>query len=150
MKILVVSDSHGAAERIEEALFIEKPDVLFHLGDGADDCDGLRLGNISLYRVCGNNDFGAYQYEEIADISGKRFFLCHGHRYGVRYSYQTLKERAETLGADAVLFGHTHEPLCAMEGKMLIMNPGSIRFGGTYGVVTIENGKINGENRLLR
>ena len=150
MKILVVSDSHGAAEKIEEALFREKPDVLFHLGDGADDCDGLRLKNISLYRVCGNNDFGAYRYEEIVDILGKRFFLCHGHRYGVRYSCGALKERAETLTADAVLFGHTHEPLCAMEGKMLIMNPGSIRYGGTYGVVTVTDGKLNGENRLLR
>ena len=46
--------------------------------------------------------------------------------------------------ADIVLFGHTHHQLTTAESRMLIMNPGSVGFGGQYGLIDIDEktGKI--------
>lgn len=49
------------------------------------------------------------------------------------------------MGADVLLYGHTHRAVCQQEGSVLLLNPGTV--GGkwaraTYGVIEIENGVI--------
>ena len=45
--------------------------------------------------------------------------------------------------AQAVLFGHTHSPLCEMIDGMWVLNPGSCGHGcGTVGLIEVENGEI--------
>ncbi len=41
------------------------------------------------------------------------------------------------LDTDILLFGHTHVPYTAYDDGMYIMNPGSIGYTGTYGIVDI-------------
>ena len=59
---------------------------------------------------------------------------------------------AEERDLDLFLFGHTHKPLVDMRGKTLFLNPGSIGDYArpTYGVVTLENGKLDARTALLR
>ena len=59
---------------------------------------------------------------------------------------------AEEKDLDLFLFGHTHKPLVDMRGKTLFLNPGSIGDYArpTYGVVTLENGKLDARTALLR
>jgi len=60
MNILVISDSHGRRERIEEALArqIKKPDAIIFLGDGLRDITSAEIGDIPVYAVSGNCDMG--------------------------------------------------------------------------------------------
>ena len=57
----------------------------------------------------------------------------------------------DAAGVDAVLYGHTHEALCARESDGLwVMNPGSCGyFGGSVGLMEIKDQKI-ASCRLLR
>ncbi|WP_299357132.1 metallophosphoesterase family protein [uncultured Oscillibacter sp.] len=52
---------------------------------------------------------------------------------------------------DLFLFGHTHRPLVDMRGRTLFLNPGSIGDYAHpfYGVVTIENGRLDGRTAAL-
>ena len=58
---------------------------------------------------------------------------------------------AKRRGAQIALFGHTHSPLCEhLEDGMWLLNPGSCGyFGGSAGMIVIENGNI-AVCRLLR
>ena len=51
MNILVISDSHGRRERIEEAVErqIKKPDAIIFLGDGLRDITRAEIGDIPIY-----------------------------------------------------------------------------------------------------
>ena len=70
-------------------------------------------------------------------------FLTHGHGYSVKTdsTFSRLLERAEKLGCDCAVFGHTHESLCDPRRKVMLVNPGSIK-NGTYAVIEIENGVL--------
>ena len=59
MKILVFSDSHGNTDHMLTAVEREKPDRIFHLGDGWDDAQTLHrmFPDIPLEQVPGNCDF---------------------------------------------------------------------------------------------
>jgi len=49
------------------------------------------------------------------------------------------------LGADILLFGHTHYSTVDYDGTLYTMNPGSIGdyHAPTYGVITIESGRTD-------
>lgn len=147
LKLLVISDTHGyignAVSLIEEL----SPDYIIHLGDMAADCDELR----SIYPmrriicVLGNNDWfcKSYPYEIQTEIGGKKIFMCHGHKYNVKYGIEALTAAARASNADIVLFGHTHCKYIDNSGDMLVMNPGS---RSSYGVIKIDDkGNITAE-----
>lgn len=159
MNILVFSDSHGHGDRIEEIIRrqITPPDAIFFLGDGLRDLAWCDLGGSPLYSVCGNCDFyssDTVQDEIFTELGGIKIFAAHGHRYSVKSGHITMAAKAASLGADVMLFGHTHTPVCETfnEGESLcgvkltrklhILNPGSIGYGREFGTVTVRNGVI--------
>ena len=77
--------------------------------------------------------------------------MCHGHTYGVKQSLVTAGFAAEEQQLDLFLFGHTHRPLVDRRGRTLFVNPGSIGdpLRPTYGVVTIQDGQLDGKTVLL-
>ncbi len=147
MKIIVVSDTHGHNEAfLEAALSIEKPDLLIHLGDYVRDAQEIaNLLDIEFLTVKGNGDYAARNFneDELVEINGKKLFLTHGHRHYVSYDRDTLLKKGMELGADIILYGHTHIPLIEKEGNVLIMNPGSPSLPRqwdrkrTFGIITI-------------
>jgi len=43
-----------------------------------------------------------------------------------------LRQRAEEVGADAVLFGHTHQRILENHAGLLLANPGSLSNAGRH------------------
>ncbi|MCR4567440.1 MAG: YfcE family phosphodiesterase [Pseudobutyrivibrio sp.] len=128
MKILVVSDTHCRAENLRDAIEIEKPDRIFHLGDGQGVEDKIwMMSEVPLECVCGNCDWGADLPKDIVLEVGKHVvMLTHGHFYGVEYGYTKIAEAAKEKGCDVVLYGHTHVPTIDRYEDLIIANPGSI------------------------
>ena len=129
MKILVLSDSHGAVSPMEQAVEQTSPDLILHLGDCWRDGERLhdRFPSIPLEQVPGNCDFRPTEpAERLLELRGKRILLCHGHTYGVKQSLVTAGFAAEEQQLDLFLFGHTHRPLVDRRGRTLFLNPGSI------------------------
>ena len=78
----------------------------------------------------------------LAPFGGVLFFYTHGHHYGVKMGSERLAECAGERGADVALFGHTHrrELVRGVGTAATVFNPGSLRDGGSYGVITIKDG----------
>ena len=130
MKILIVSDSHGRCYYLERALKKVSPiDMLIHLGDLEGDATYIEaLADCPVEMVSGNNDyFTDIPRERFLEIGKYYVMLTHGHRYGVNYGTEQLKEAAMLNGADIVMFGHTHQPLIDLtDDNLSVINPGSI------------------------
>ena len=74
-----------------------------------------------------------------------KILMTHGHRYGVKSGYGTALAAAKSMGAQVVLFGHTHIPFMEEREGILMLNPGSLRNPDReYAILEIENGKVKG------
>lgn len=156
MKVLVLSDSHGNLSNMIRAVERESPRMILHLGDCWRDGERLhdRFPELPFEQVHGNCDFlrDARKAEKLLYLGDKRALMCHGHTYGVKQSLLAAGLAAEEKDLDLFLFGHTHKPLVDMRGKTLFLNPGSIGDYArpTYGIVTLENGKLDARTVLLQ
>ena len=132
MLIAVISDSHGNKDSINKIKKkISNADVLLFLGDGENDLAEITNDFTGeVFAVRGNCDItGKYPEEQILEIQGKKIFICHGHRYNVKYGYNSIYYRGKEIGADIVLFGHSHIPIIEEYNGIILMNPGSISHG---------------------
>ena len=147
MKILVFSDSHGNYNSMLDAVALESPDMILHLGDHDKDCDDIELlyPEIPLRSVRGNCDrFSAGLDTDEFLLDGKRFFMTHGHLFGVKSGKTRIISKAKDRDADVLLFGHTHVPHFSVADGLAVINPGSIGSGGKYyAVLEIKNGEIS-------
>ena len=154
MRILVLSDSHGNISNMDWAVERTSPRMIFHLGDCWRDAETLHdhFPDIPMYQVPGNCDFRPQEpTQQLLCVEEKKILICHGHTYHVKDSLLTAGYAAEELGLDLFLFGHTHRPLVDCRGKTLFLNPGSIGDYAHpfYGLVTIQNGKLDGHTYPL-
>ena len=160
MELLIVSDSHGRAENIQVAISrqVKSPDAVLFLGDGARDLDRLFLVDIPLWAVRGNCDWSSSDFadriERLLYLEGHTILMTHGHEWGVKGGLGALIVHAADLGADIVLFGHTHKPTLetiavgekvgktTLSCPMYLFNPGSIGYnedgeGYSFGTLTL-------------
>lgn len=149
MRILIISDSHGDTKRFDKAVTAFDPDMIIHLGDIERDVEYLTdvYPDIPLHAVVGNNDpFCKREAEKVIEAEGVKIFMTHGHLYGVWDNGLRIAKRAEELGCDVALFGHSHVPCDEVFGKVRVFNPGSIsrpRVGNySVGIMEIEKRKI--------
>jgi len=131
MKALVLSDSHGSIEAVAPIVQANAGAVrhVLHLGDGCDDMAVFvhQYPDLVFHIVSGNCDSGDnFPIEQIVEICGKRIFITHGHKYGVKSSYDRICYAALEVGADICLFGHTHVPVKFEYEGILFMNPGAV------------------------
>ena len=156
MEFLIVSDSHGCVENIQSALSrqLKTPDAVLFLGDGARDLDRLFLCDTPLWAVRGNCDWASSDFadktERLLHFEGHTILLCHGHEWGVKGGLGALMVHATEVGADIVLFGHTHTPILqtisageevgkvTLSRPMYLFNPGSIGYDGSFGTLTLK------------
>ena len=151
MKILVMSDSHSTLRFMRKCVEIIKPDAIVHLGDHYD--DGCVIGeenpHIPMHQVPGNCD--KYRCPPFArevlcyTVCGVRLFMTHGHNHHVKMGIGALIRDARKEGAQAALYGHTHQEDCHRESDGLwVLNPGSSGGSGSAGIVeTKENEIVN-------
>lgn len=128
MKILIVSDSHGLTEELEE-LRNQYPDIDYwiHCGDSELPVGHPALAGYTIVR--GNCDYHAdFPYRQTIDANGVRIIVTHGHREHVKSSLLPLKNLAKEQGARVVCYGHSHILHVEEEGGVLYINPGSLRF----------------------
>ena len=128
MRVLVLSDSHGAARRLRAVLETEADcPVVFFLGDGLSDLEKAKeafparkfvavQGNCDRMGEYTSYDDFAYQY-----IEGHTIIATHGHRAAVRYGLGDLLQKAQGVRADVALFGHTHRPQQETRGGVLFV-----------------------------
>ena len=129
MKVLIVSDTHGKNHNLLKALERVSPiDLLIHLGDFDGGEEYIRsVTPCPTEMVSGNNDFyNGLPKEKIIHIGKYTVMLTHGHRYGVYYSTQEIREAALSNEADIIMFGHTHVPMIDLSQSVWVINPGSL------------------------
>ena len=141
MRIVVVSDSHKDFYSLQKAVLSQSSaEVVVFCGDGNEDMDTLAvtIPDKMIISVRGNCDWcSEKRYSEQITLENKHIFVTHGHLFGVKSGYSQIINQAHLLDTDILLFGHTHVPYTAYDDGMYIMNPGSIGYTGTYGIVDI-------------
>ncbi|MCL0106552.1 metallophosphoesterase [Peptococcaceae bacterium] len=151
MRIGIISDTHGNLNIAKAAISkMGSIDVLLHAGDHYKDAVALEkeISEVDIYAVVGNCDFEVFKPKDLfLEIAGKKIWLTHGHKYGVKESDDYLASLAIEKNIDIVVYGHTHIAVSKFIENKLIFNPGSTtRPRGskpaTYGIIEIKDGKI--------
>jgi putative phosphoesterase len=154
MKILVISDTHDNYPAALRAAELAAPiDALIHLGDGDEDAEMLAQSlTVKVIRIAGNCDLGSTAPRELLwECEGKRILLAHGDRYGVKRWMGGLEQRGLEEGADAVLFGHTHQAIITTRSGILFVNPGTLMRSSSHkSCAVMEIGPAGITARLLK
>ncbi len=146
MRLLVFSDSHHSADPMIAAVREHAPDAVLFLGDGWRDMEDVQreFPRLDIRAVAGNCDFGGAGPDVLTPVfDGVRIFMTHGHRYGVKYTLDSLANAAHFSGAALALFGHTHQREYKRMGDVTVFNPGAVGLGSrSGGLITIERGEF--------
>lgn len=131
MKVLVMSDTHGLYDNLDQVLEKECPcDLIIHLGD-IEDADTYieSVAGCPVEAVRGNNDyFSKLPDEKILVLNNLKILITHGHYYYVDAGMEQLMKEAKGRGVDIVMFGHTHRPVIRSKGELTALNPGSLSY----------------------
>ena len=148
IRVAVISDSHWAEVRLR--MFIDQArkrryDSIVFCGDGLSDAKQIeRELGIPVKYVAGNCDWSAKNAprELRLNLGGVKTLVVHGDRFdSIKWDLSGLSYYAEDIGADLVLFGHTHQPHAAYVGRTLMVNPGAL-MSGRYAELEIEDGRV--------
>lgn len=130
MKLLIFSDSHGNVANMEDAVRLERPDRILHLGDLVRDAQALqeKFPDIPVTLVPGNCDGRRPDLPEqrVFTLENCKLLMTHGHIYHVKLSPAAAIRAAREAGANLLLFGHTHEAVCEFQQGLWVVNPGSV------------------------
>ena len=146
MKLLIFSDSHGNVANMEDAVRLERPDRVLHLGDLVRDAEVLqeKFPHLPVTYVPGNCDGRRPDLpeERAFTLEGVKLFMTHGHAYHVKEGLWAAERAARAAGAHLLCFGHTHEALCEFKNGMWVVNPGAAGSLArpTYAVAVLEEG----------
>jgi hypothetical protein len=155
MKILIFSDSHGETTLMSQIikLYEGQAEHVIFLGDCINDCFELQRAfpHINFFSVPGNCDFHSNQpLEVLLELGKMKFFVTHGHKHGVKRSYDRIVSAALAHKANACFFGHSHIPAQFQKNGIIFLNPGSIteprgKLGKSYALAEILNGTISAQ-----
>ena len=144
MKVLIFSDSHRSLSGMYDAIEQHKPQQIIHLGDLEEDAlEVARLyPQLPFCTVPGNCDgWTTSPLKKRITLEGHTILLSHGHLWGVKSGYGRAIAEGRQAGADILLFGHTHHPLCQqLPDGMWMINPGACR--STYGLLILEHNTV--------
>ncbi len=126
MRILVMSDTHGEVESINQVRqYVGSVDAFFHCGDSELDSHHTSLQGAHVVR--GNCDWdSSLPTEVITEIKGDHVYMTHGHLHQVKSTMMPLNYRAQEVGAKLVFFGHSHLLGAEFINGILFVNPGSL------------------------
>ena len=153
IKVLVMSDSHGAKATMLEIIYAEEPNLIIHLGDYAKDCDAIEKNfpDIPLRRIRGNGDFtSTAPVDDIFILENRVFFATHGHTHSVKSGLSRLINHTKSVNAEVVLFGHTHLPHCDVSENFATINPGCVHPPySSYAVLSLADSDFSCEIKNL-
>ena len=153
MRIVAVSDSHGATGRLSTILTVAEQagpiDAIIHLGDGYWDLRELETELPPVYQVAGNCDFFRTDTLDFVTLSNAKILLTHGHYQHVREGTDDVLSLALEEKCAAALYGHTHYQKMEWRSGILILNPGAAN-DGRFAILNISRlGAIDPELRHL-
>ncbi len=131
MLIGVLSDTHLTGKPVPESIMgaLRGVDMIMHAGDILEMSVIEQLSTIApTVAVRGNMDHGDVVRKcpesRVIDALGFRIGLTHGYGppFGMTRKVRRVFEGEEL---DAIVFGHTHEPLIKEKDGTLFFNPGS-------------------------
>lgn len=146
MKIGIISDTHGNLASIRQAVAAAgSVEMWLHAGDYCTDGNSLsEFTGLPVIAAAGNCDGrnAPAKMDEFIEVAGKKIWLTHGHRYGVKYGITELIYWGKQFEADVIIYGHTHIPDISWQDNILIVNPGSAgeprnRLIGTCGLLEL-------------
>lgn len=147
MQFGLISDTHipSRLKQIPSQIpaYFEGVDRILHCGDLSHPTVIHALEDIApVIAIRGNNDWRMTDLPmaQTIEVQGLTLMMVHGHgglkenildrlkhlRYGLPFSYFYQKVLAWHPQADIILFGHIHDPHCALHGRTLLINPGSV------------------------
>ena len=162
----VISDTHmphmgkWLPRAVVDGMRRANVDVLVHCGDMLESSVIPELEAIApLQAVAGNNDsfdlLRKFGERKVLTFGGIRIGMVHGHGAAGRertpdYAFRQFQHE----DVNAVLFGHSHIPLCEWRGDRLLFNPGSPTDKRrqpeySYGIIVIEDERIEPELRFF-
>jgi len=154
MKIVVMSDTHlnRVSDELEDicARYCDGADLVIHLGDWVSASVLDYMSQYPLEAVAGNTDnydiHDRLPVKKVVRVGGRRIGIIHG--WGSSGNIRG-RLRHEFPDVDAVLFGHTHQPLRLEEDGIFWFNPGSVFAGRgdprrSLGILHVD-GRIEGE-----
>ena len=140
MRVVVLSDSHGATGRLSTVLSVAEQggpiDAILHLGDGYYDLHDLSVPLPPVYQVAGNCDHFRSDTIDYVTLSGARILLTHGHYQHVKDGTDDLLSLALAEKCHAALYGHTHCQKMKWASGILLLNPGAVN-DGKYAILHI-------------
>ncbi len=146
LKAIIFSDSHRDFSSIFRAMEHEgSVDYIIHAGDVHKDVEDIEAywRTTPCISVLGNNDFSVWGVPTRREftLEGKKFFLTHGHLYGVKGSLAMLHREAVNCGADICIFGHTHRQVLEERNGIYFLNPGATP--RHYAVIEMQEGTVD-------
>ena len=145
MKVLVLSDSHGAVHFLRRILDTEpEAEIVFFLGDGLSDIEKVKPHYPIKKFICvkGNNDFYYQENKEAyKHIDGVTIMACHGDAFRVRSTLRELINKTASVRGNLALYGHTHQRNLYSDAAtgIFAVNPGAV-CDGRYCVLDIAKG----------
>ena len=146
MLIGVISDTHGLL-RNEAVAALQGSDHIIHAGDVGDPAILRELNEIApVTAVRGNVDRGRWA----STIPETNSLEVDNLSIYVLHVLQKIDLKLEAAGFAAVVYGHSHIPKQETKNGVLYFNPGSagprrFRLPITVGLLTLNNGKLQGE-----
>lgn len=135
MSVLVLSDTHGLMHEVKEVVSRHQVTHILHCGDFCVDRTKEPFDAMKLVRGNCDSDRSVPE-EENTYYKDLRIYQTHGHLYNVKSSLLRLHYRAEEVGANVAIFGHSHVPVSAEERGILFLNPGSLQLPRHFPVPT--------------
>lgn len=155
MKIAVLSDTHGNYPLAIKMLdCISGLDCIIHLGDILPDADIIECAlDIPVIKLAGNCDSAPEAARELLlNIGDRTFFLSHGDVYRVKNGVERIYEKASSVKAGIVLYGHTHVPVIQKKGEILLVNPGCLKAAAaqqSLAILTILHREVSAEISMV-
>ncbi|MBP2000926.1 putative phosphoesterase [Paenibacillus shirakamiensis] len=135
MKLGIISDTHmpRSAKKLPSAIVqhFQGVDLILHLGDWVTLDVYHMLSQIApVDGIAGNNDpediITKFGQRKILTLGSKKVGLVHGH---LPFAGRSTEDKARLAfkqdQVDAILFGHSHQPLLKQVDGILLFNPGS-------------------------
>ena len=124
MKLVVVSDSHGKADILEE-IVLKHPDAAAYLHCGDIDAPQEYYPEYTIVR--GNNDlFYDYPDYRILEVGKHRIYMAHSHSFSYLHRLEQMAKTARENRCDIFCYGHTHVAKDETIDGVRLINPGSL------------------------
>lgn len=144
MKLLIISDTHGFEQELQEVKerYEQEVELMIHCGDSELPTKHDALNGFQVAK--GNCDFGDFPNDLIQQVGDLNLFATHGHLYNIKMTLMNLQYRAEELRASIICFGHSHLAGSELVDGRLYINPGSYRLprripNRTYCILDLDN-----------